>query len=241
MTADPTPTMRASRYRVARARGALSGVLLMLLGAWAALVPFIGPYLNVAYTPQPDTAWHWTAARGWLEVTPGAVAFVAGVLLVIGTSRVLTVLCAWLAAASGAWLVVGPACASPLHIDLGTPDPASRRAVQTLEQVAFFFGIGALIVFVAGIALGRLTVTTMRDQRAAERRLAAEPAGAPLPRAGQSDNTGPAYRPQQPPPAPAAPAPERNGPPAPGPDATQGDQPTTQYPTYAAAPPPREN
>src|SRR5215467_6662327 len=153
MTADSTPTMRASRYRVARTRGAASGVLLMLLGAWAALVPMIGPYLNVAYTPQPNTAWHWTAARAWLEVTPGAVAFVAGLMLVIATSRVFTALCAWLAAAAGAWLVVGPACASTVHLNLGTPDPSSRRSVQALEQVAYFYGVGALIVFVAGIAL----------------------------------------------------------------------------------------
>src|SRR4051794_23403985 len=112
MTAETTTSLRASRFRVARTRGAASGSLLLLLGAWAALVPFIGPYLNVAYTPQPDTAWHWTAARAWLEVVPGAVAFVAGLLLILSTSRLVTVFSAWLAAAAGAWLVVGPACAS---------------------------------------------------------------------------------------------------------------------------------
>jgi hypothetical protein len=236
---------------VARTRGAASGSLLLLLGAWAALVPFIGPYLNVAYTPQPDTAWHWTAARGWLEVVPGAVAALAGLLLIMSTSRVVTVFSAWLAAAAGAWLVVGPACASPLKIDLGTPDPASRRSVQTLEQLVFFYGIGALIVFVAGIALGRLTVNSMRDARAAERRLAAEHEAAAAPaRPGPLEHdpaNGPAYRPQQPPPAPQHAAPEPDGPQArPGTGERTGaqraqpggDQPTTQYPTYASAPPP---
>jgi hypothetical protein len=238
MTRETTTPLRASRFRVARTRGAASGTLLLLLGAWAGIVPFIGPYLNVAYTPQPDTAWHWTAARAWLEVVPGAVVFVAGLLLILSTSRVVTVFSAWLAAAGGAWLVVGPACTGPLKIDLGTPDPASRRSVQTLEQLVFFYGIGALIVFVAGIALGRLSVNSMRDQRAAERRTAAEQeavAAQAGPAPGEHDPAnGPAYRPQQPSPSPQHAAPEQNGQPVqPG-----GGQPTTQYPTYAAAPPP---
>src|SRR5260370_1022494 len=41
--------------RILRSRGAASGVLLMLLGAWGALVPFIGPYFGYAYTPAMPT------------------------------------------------------------------------------------------------------------------------------------------------------------------------------------------
>ena len=33
-------------------RGRLTGGLLMLLGAWGALVPFVGPYFGYAYTPD---------------------------------------------------------------------------------------------------------------------------------------------------------------------------------------------
>ena len=44
----------AGMLRVPRSRGALSGVLLLLLGAWGALIPFIGPYFNYAYTPDRD-------------------------------------------------------------------------------------------------------------------------------------------------------------------------------------------
>src|SRR3954454_2084509 len=78
VTADMETSIRASRRRVARSRGALSGILLMVLGLWAAFVPFIGPYFNLAYSPRPNDAWHWTAARGWLEVLPGAAAFLGG-------------------------------------------------------------------------------------------------------------------------------------------------------------------
>src|SRR5664279_4352150 len=65
-TADP---LSGGRMRMARSRGLASGMLLLILGAWAAIVPFIGDYLNFAYTPA--STWTWTAGRGWYEVAPG--------------------------------------------------------------------------------------------------------------------------------------------------------------------------
>jgi MFS family permease len=156
----------------------MSGVLLMILGAWAALVPFIGPYFDLAYTPDPNTSWHWTAARGWLEVLPGAVAFAGGLLLLVSASRLMALVGGWLAAAAGAWLVVGPPLADVLNLNAGTPDPSSSSGARAAESLLFFFGIGAVILFVASVALGRLSVTSMRDIRAAERRAAAESAAA---------------------------------------------------------------
>jgi hypothetical protein len=262
---DSTTTLRASRYRVARSRGAASGALLLLLGAWAALVPFIGPYLNVAYTPQPDTAWHWTAARGWLEVLPGAVVALGGLLLIMSASRLVTSFAAWLAAAGGAWLLVGPALSGPLEINLGSPDPTSRRSVQSLTQLLFFYGIGAVIVFLAGLALGRLTVNSVRDVRAAERRLAADDAaasasaGAPEGPVGGAGTSGaPAYTPEQrtgflgrhqqstsDAPEGGAPSgpPTTQQPPVAAPAHAQPspNPPTAQQPTYAPAPPPPRN
>jgi hypothetical protein len=237
MSVDSTTTLRASRYRVARSRGAASGVLLVLLGAWAAVVPFIGPYFDLAYTPQPNTAWHWTAARGWLEVLPGGVAALGGLLLILSTSRVLTSFGAWLAAAGGAWLLVGPALSASLKINLGTPDPSSRRSVQALEQLLFFYAVGALIVFLAGLALGRLTVNSMRDVRAAERRLAEETANTAGP---ATSDPGRHTRPDQSGAQPAPDAPTTQQPVVDQPTSQQPavGQPTTQQPTYASAPPP---
>jgi hypothetical protein len=176
MTADMTASVRASRLRVPRTRGALSGALLLVLGAWAGLVAFIGPYFDFAFTPAPDDAWRWTAARGYLEVVPAAAAFVGGLLLLLSASRVTTSLGGWLGAAGGAWLIVGPPLATFLNIDLGTPDPSSSTGVQSLETLFYFYGIGAAILFVASLALGRLSVHSLRDIRAAERRAATEAA-----------------------------------------------------------------
>jgi hypothetical protein len=148
----------------------MSGVLLVIAGAWAALVPFIGPYFNLAYTPAPNEAWYWTAARGWLEVLPGAAAFLGGLLLIVSASRVVTIFGGWLAAAGGAWLVVGPSLADPLNLNLGVPDPASSTGVQALAELLFFYAIGGAILLLAGLALGRLSVRSLRDVQAAQRR-----------------------------------------------------------------------
>ena len=78
----------AGMLQMRRSRGAASGFLLVLLGAWGALIPFIGPYFHYAYTP--DTAWTYTTARLWLEILPGAAVFLGGILLMsppAGTSR----------------------------------------------------------------------------------------------------------------------------------------------------------
>lgn len=185
MTTDMSPSIRASRYRVPRTRGAMSGFVLLILGAWAGIVPFIGPYINLAFTPAPNTAWHWTSARGWFDVAPGAAAFLGGLLLLFSASRVVTMFGGWLAAAGGAWLIVGPPLAGWLGVNLGTPDPTSSPGVQALTWLLFFYAIGAAILLVAGMALGRLSVRTLRDVRAAERRVAEEQAVAGAPAAGE--------------------------------------------------------
>ena len=80
-------------------RGVKLGVfrLLVLLGLWGALIPLVGPYFHYAYTP--DTAWHLTAGRIWLEIVPGAAVLVGGVLLMVSASRPTAMFGAWLAAA----------------------------------------------------------------------------------------------------------------------------------------------
>lgn len=155
-----------SRFQVPRTRGTLSGVLLVLLGAWAGIVAFIGPYLDFGFTPMPDSAWHWTAARGYLQVVPGAAAVLAGLVMLAAANRVATSLAAWLAAAAGAWLIVGPPLATGvLDLEMGSPDPAATSSVQALELLFYFSAIGAAILAVACVALSRFAVRSERDLR----------------------------------------------------------------------------
>src|SRR5262249_48770814 len=127
--------VQLSKMRVPWTRGATSGVLLLILGAWAAVVPFIGPYLNFASTPAVNTARHWTVGRGWFEVAPGAAAFAGGLLLLTSTNRAVTIAGSWLGVAGGAWLIVGPSLADVLNTNIGAPDPTLSTNRQALAEL----------------------------------------------------------------------------------------------------------
>ena len=149
-----------------RTRGAATGLLLILLGAWGALIPFIGPNINWAYTVDP--AWTWTAAKGWLEVFPGVAAAVGGLLLLVSGNRATAMFGGWLAVFAGVWFVVGRAFASTLAIgDVGQP-VASTDLKRALLEVTYFTGLGALIVFLGGAVLARVAVRHARDVVVAE-------------------------------------------------------------------------
>jgi hypothetical protein len=150
----------AGMLQMRRSRGAASGFLLVLLGLWGALVPFIGPYFHYAYTP--DTAWTYTTARLWLEVLPGAAVVLGGVLLIIATGRHVALFGAILAAAAGAWFTLGPIL-SPLwnnHVTMGGTPAGSTVFMRIMEQLGFFAALGLVIVFIAGAACGRILSVT---------------------------------------------------------------------------------
>lgn len=160
--------LRGGRMRVPRSRGAMSGLLLVLLGVWGGLVPFIGHYFDFAYTPV--ATWTWTAARGWLEVLPGGAAVLGGLLMIASTNRMSAMLGSWLGIAAGAWFVVGPQLATFIHIgSTGTPT-ATSQGMRALESLAYFYALGAAMLFVAATALGRLSIHSVRDATAAARR-----------------------------------------------------------------------
>lgn len=157
---------RGGRLQIPRSRGALSGVLLVLLGLWGALAPFIGPYIHFGY--QPDTPWTWTTVRGWLEVLPGAVTVLGGLLLLMSANRATAMLGGWLAVVGGAWFVIGRLFATPLGIgDLGAPTRSTQTGIMAVE-LAFFTGLGTVIVAIGAMGLGRLSVRSVRDIRYAQ-------------------------------------------------------------------------
>ncbi|HTZ26999.1 MAG TPA: hypothetical protein VMC83_23600 [Streptosporangiaceae bacterium] len=154
--------------RVRRSRGVLSGLLLVLLGIWGALIPFIGPYFHYAYTP--DKAWTYTTGRLWLDILPGAAAFLGGLIVLTSAYRPTAHFGAWLAALSGAWFalggLIGPAW---IHMQMVPGTPVGDAAHRTLEQIGFFTGLGVAIVLLAAMAIGRFSVISVSDARRAAR------------------------------------------------------------------------
>ncbi|BBX44329.1 hypothetical protein GCM10009641_73590 [Mycobacterium cookii] len=144
-----------------RSRGAVSGLLLIILGIWGAVVPFVGPFFHFAYTP--GGVWVWSTARAWLEVFPGAITAVGGFLLLVSGNRAIAMFGGWLAVISGAWFVVGRTLASTLRLgDIGHPIGATDAKRAAIE-IASFSGLGALIVFLAGAVLARVSARMVRD------------------------------------------------------------------------------
>jgi hypothetical protein len=183
--------------RVPRTRGVASGLLLVLLGAWGALVPFIGPYFHFAYTP--DTAWTYTVGRLWLEILPGVATMLGGVILLVSAFRPAAMIGACLAAAGGLWFALGSLIA-PLWTGYGTVGrgaipaalypgtPVGGPVHMVAEHLGFFTGLGVVIVAIAGVAFGRLAIVSARD--AATGRTAEETA--PVPARTTAEETGPA-------------------------------------------------
>jgi hypothetical protein len=146
----------AGIMRIRRTHGILGGVLVALLGIWGALIPFVGPYFHYAYTP--DKAWTYDHGRLYLEIVPGAVAFVGGVLLIYAFSRHVALFGSFLGIIAGAWFALGSVLAPLWTTTWNAGVPASTTTLmRTMEQVGFFTGLGVVLVLISAAVAGRVT------------------------------------------------------------------------------------
>jgi hypothetical protein len=165
--------------RLSRSTGVLSGGLIMLLGLWGALIPFVGPYFD--YSFGVNSTWHYTADRLWLCILPGAVAFVGGFLLLVTARRSIAHLASWLVLLAGAWFVVGPSVSLTWESGAGPIGrPLFGTTRQMLELLGYFYALGAILVALAGISLGRFATRRRPVEAPARERpaAAAAPVGA---------------------------------------------------------------
>ncbi len=133
------------------------GALTVLLGAWGALVPFIGPLFG--YQSHGQDAWKWSELHGVLYVAPGAVAVLFG-LIILGRARSVTRAATWFAGlivlACGAWFVVGPSLWPTFGS--GTVFTPGTTAFDTfVKQVGYNLGVGVLLAALGGMAMKAVT------------------------------------------------------------------------------------
>lgn len=148
--------------RIPRTRGAVSGALLIILGAWAAIGPLVGHYFNLVV--GTDKAWDLTNGRIWLSVVPGVVVALGGLLLLLARTRPTGGFGAWLAILGGAWLVVGQVVSELWNHGVSQAGPALGSTGERVgAQLIYYYGLGALIVAIAAFALGRMAVRSVRD------------------------------------------------------------------------------
>lgn len=136
--------------RIPRSRGAVSGVLLIIMGLAGALLPLVGPYFD--FSTDSTSTWDLTTDTLWLSVLPGVAAAIGGLILLRSANRATAGLAAWLGIAAGAWFVAGDQITG-----------WSVSAAGEFEHLAAFEGLGAAIAALAAFALGRLAVRSVRD------------------------------------------------------------------------------
>jgi hypothetical protein len=140
----------------------------MLVGAWGAIAVFVGP--TFGYRPTSYNAWDWTTQNWLLHLIPGAVGFVAGVMVIEETRRRKVgsggsvSLPALLLMAAGIWFVVGPAIWPTFE-----SGPAFATGVSAgesaLNVIGSSFGPGLLLAILGGMvwkaAIARPAVSTV--------------------------------------------------------------------------------
>ena len=165
--------MRRPRLRrIPRKRGAFTGFLLILLGLWGALIPFVGPYFNF----QIGTAdtWDWSIDRLWLSVLPGAVTVLGGLVLLYSTRRSSASLGGLLALAGGLWFVGGPTVSMLWNDGVSASGAAfGDNGTRVLEWIGFFYGTGALVTLFSSYALGFLAALPVTGEAVAPTHAAA--------------------------------------------------------------------
>jgi hypothetical protein len=142
-----------------------AGLLILALGIWGGLIPFVGPYFH--FVLGIDKSWTWTTSRLYLDVLPALAAVLGGLMLIGAGPRPSARLGALLAIAAGIWFAIGPDV-SHLWNAAGAEGAAhGSRTVRTLEMLAYHTGLGALLAALGGYALPRFV---------AAREVVAEPA-----------------------------------------------------------------
>ncbi|MGH9076090.1 MAG: hypothetical protein ACRDY0_01320 [Acidimicrobiales bacterium] len=153
------------------------GLGAVILGAWGGIVPFVGPLFN--YSSNGAPAWQWSTMHSLLYLVPGAVAMVAGVLILAqaravshpGAARGSVALAGLVLVACGAWFVIGPVAWPALGRTTLVFGTAGSATDNFLNQIGYNLGVGVLLATLGGMALKAL---------AAEREvLPAAPAGPP--------------------------------------------------------------
>ena len=143
--------------QLARSTGMMSGLLVLLLGVWGALVPFVGPYFGYAFASH--ATWFYDSNRLWLDVLPGGAAVIGGLLLMSASTRRAGILAAWIGFAAGAWFLAGPAVSGLWGHGAAAPigRPLGGHTRQAVELLGYFYALGGVIIALVSFAGGRFS------------------------------------------------------------------------------------
>lgn len=146
----------AEKLTIPRSRGAVTGVVLVLLGIWAGLIHFVGPYFD--YQADLADVWTFTWSRLWFGIVPGVAAIIAGLTLGPAADRVTANLATWLGGLAGIWLIIGPTLA-----EYWTNAGPSSYVLEITEAIGIYYGLGGVILGLSAFVMGRISVRSVKD------------------------------------------------------------------------------
>lgn len=138
---------------------AAAGLVLLVLGIFGGLVPYVGPSFGYGMGDVP--AWTWTESRATLHLLPGVVAAIGGFLLYRSRELAGARAGALLAAAGGVWFVIAPTL-HPLWastVSTGMSGMGSSALSSALSSLGYHYGTGVLITLVAAYSVGALAAS----------------------------------------------------------------------------------
>lgn len=135
----------------------IAAVLIVILGAFGIIIPFVGPLFD--FGMGPESAWVLTTSRLVRHVIPGVAVILGGLMLFSRATRGLGVA---LAVVGGAWITVAP-------VVLGQISEEPPALINMLLPLVYHYGTGLLITALAAFALGRMS-GLRTDERAKKRR-----------------------------------------------------------------------
>ena len=167
---SPAPTARISASALI-----LVGIATVLVAIWGGIAPFIGP--TFGFSADGASAWNLSDAHLLLGVLPGAVAFVAGVLILVIAPRTLS----WsgrgslagaglLAVMAGAWFVVGPV-ARPVLSTSGSYYVVGKSASRARVPDRLFVRPGIADRNGRGVHAGMVGAAPANQQSVSEHRI----------------------------------------------------------------------
>lgn len=162
----------------------LIGAVVIALGAWVAIVAYVGPAFGYPMPPGSDQpAWEWSASHTQRHLLPGIAAIVGGGLL-WPRSRAAVLTGAWLALAAGAWFVLSPFIPRAWLDGGGGGGGDASTVMQIITPLGYHHVPGLLTVALTAFVLGRLLPVRDAHPQAAER------AGVPQPAAREREPVG---------------------------------------------------
>jgi hypothetical protein len=133
------------------------GVIAVLISAWGALVPYLGPAMG--FGGDGSASWHWNLSHALISLIPGGVGIIVGLSLLaprgasVGRSRFGLTWAGLFAIASGAWFMVGPLAWPVLNNTRAYF--VSATPLRELEYwIGYALGPGLIVAMCGAFALG---------------------------------------------------------------------------------------